>query len=121
MTTGQQAITDPVEINFDGKPRQLKYGMGAIRRAEAAVGGFTGPLGLNILCTLLMFGLREDDPKITLDKLDGLLDKFLRSGGTMEEISDKVKLALDRAGVAWGKEKAEPDDDEGGAKEPAGG
>ena len=105
-----QAVATPVEILLD-KPRQIKYTIGVLRMAESALGGFTGPLGLNILCALLLYGLREEDPGLTPKKLDGLLDNYLQSGGgSMEEISDKVRTALERAGVAWGKKKKAEDE-----------
>ncbi len=100
-----QAVTGAVEIQLD-RPRQIRYSIGILREAEAALGGFVGPLGLNILCSLLMYGLRPDDPKLTLKKLDGLLDDYLHTGGSIEKLSRKVRVALERAGVAWGRSAA---------------
>ena len=105
-----QAVTAPVEIVLD-KPRQIKFSIGVLRRAEAALGGFVGPLGLNILCSLLMYGLRADDQKLTLEKLDALLDKYLQDGGSMEEVSEKIQEALKRAGVSWGRKKKLEDEE----------
>ena len=105
-----QAVTNPVEILLD-KPRRIKYSIGVLRTAETALGGFVGPLGLNILCALLLYGLRDEDPGLTPKKLDSLLDNYLRDGGSMEEVSDKIRVALDRAGVSWGRKKKSEDED----------
>ncbi len=112
MGEGQQvgqAVSLPVEIMLD-RPRQLKYGIGILRQAEAAVGGFVGPLGLTILCTLLLYGLRTDDPKLTLGKLDGLLDKYLQGEGSLVALNALIREALARAGVSWGKAREEEEE-----------
>lgn len=117
-----QAITAPVEVVLD-RPRKIKFSMGVIRAAEAALGGFGGPLLLNALCTMLLFGLRGDDPKLTAAKLDTLVDAYLAGGGSLEELSEKVKEALRRSGVSWGKPKGEEDEEASGearAEEAAG-
>lgn len=105
---------EPVDVMLD-KKRRLRFTMGALRRAQRRLDELRGGEKVSIfqllspankdqlspdeIVVLFHQGLRADDPSLTEEQVDELLD--VRD---LDAIAEKLALALGGAGAAKGKE-----------------
>ena len=109
-----------VQIELD-KPRQLKYGLGALRDLERAMNGKPlaqilmdlSSVGIDALCIALLHGLKHEDQSLNANLVLKLLDKHVESGESLQPLYRAVSQALEETGVfrtsedvAEGKQKA---------------
>lgn len=95
------AITQPVDIKFD-RTRKFRLDINEIIELEERIGGLgalTARMSFKVLRTVLYLGMRADDKGLTELKVGVLIGKFLRDGGTIEDLGGHVTEALVRAGV----------------------
>lgn len=94
-----------VEIEIGGKSRKLRYDFNAIADAEEKAGlGISNMFsddraGLNSVRLLVWAGLKWRERGLTIERTGDMLQDFVREGGSLEAIMDKVRLALERSGL----------------------
>lgn len=107
------------EIELGGKTRRLRYDYNAIADVEEKSGLGIGALfneeraGLHSNRMLIWGGLKWADRGLTVARVGGMLNEFLREGGDMEELMDKVKEALGKSGLIKFEEVDGDEGDEG--------
>lgn len=112
---------DYVEITLD-RTRKMRFGLRDLRDLERRLGGIPFQqvlenlrrLHLETLVHTLAVGLRFDDPKLDVDKVEGLLQAYLRGSGQIKTVMDALVEAFMLSGVV-GRPEAP---DEGGSSVP---
>lgn len=108
-----------VQIELD-KPRNLKFGLGALRDLERATGKPLAQIlmdlssvGIDALSTALLHGLKHEDPTLNPSLVMRLLERHVESGESLQPLYRGVSQALEETGVfrtsedvAEGKQKA---------------
>lgn len=110
-----------VNIELD-RPRNLHYGLAAVRDLENALGGKPlagilqdlSQIGINALIAALYHGLKHEDPTLNSNRLLKILEKHVEDGQSLQPIYSGVSQALEQTGVFRTSE-----DVEGKAKAPA--
>lgn len=99
-------------LNLD-KPRQLKFTLSALRKFKSAAGmplwkartndadGVMHLLDPEVLTWAVWAALLHDDPKVSFDKVEALLQDFLDNGGGVATVYGALRDAFDECG-AWG-------------------
>ena len=95
-----------VEITLD-KPRTLKYRWPDLRDLSRRLNGaslsqlFTrlGEADPDAVSMALMVGLRHQDGKLTLDKVDELIQGFFDGGGKVADLLNAITEAIQSSGV----------------------
>lgn len=103
-----------IEITLD-RPRQLRFNMRALRALELDVRRELGlPLQeamgrwFSVTARLLVLhGLKHEDPKLTLDRAEGLLQNVIDRGGDVSDIYVAAARALRLSGVLGSEAQAE--------------
>jgi len=92
-----------VLIELD-KPRQLRLEANAIADAEEKLGmGFgkimKAELSIALVRVMLWAGLKWQDRALTLEKVGNLINNFLRNGGDIEYLGQKISEAIIASGL----------------------
>ena len=107
---------DYVEVNLD-RHRKLKLGFKELRDLENRMGGIAfgdilaklSSLSINTILQTLHVGFKGDDPRLTLSKLEDILDDYLNNGGSVGDLLSPITEALDISGVTGTRSKDEPE------------
>ena len=100
-----------VSIMLD-KERHLKFGLKALKAIEGATkkntlsGEFWGRPSAHDFSALLWAGLLHEEPSLTIEQTDDLVDNYSSIGAISESIAE-----------AWGAAMPEPEEDKGADKE----
>jgi hypothetical protein len=91
----------------------LRYGNKALRvyerEAEASVADLYGKtFGVGTITYLLHAGMVYDQPEVTLDDIDDMLDTFLAEGGDITAVTKVITDALAESGWFSNPTKASP-------------
>lgn len=102
----------------------LKYGTKALRRYEGEAdlpitALATNRFGISTIVYLLHAGMVYEDPDVTLDDLDAILDDFLESGGDIGPIMETITEALAESGWFSGNPTKASDSTKDSGKKPA--
>lgn len=95
-----------IQIELD-KTRTLKYGIGAVRDLEQALGGKPlgdlirdlSRLGINALVIALLHGLKHEDSALNINLVIKMLDRHLEAGHSLQPLYDAVSEAIEKTGV----------------------
>lgn len=102
--------SDPADtsttITLD-KPRQIQYGLRAVRLMEDSLGGLgvggvdqhIRNLGVNALAIAVWVGLKAEDKNLTLNLTIKLLDTYLQNGGSWKALGSVVRRAIEATGL----------------------
>ena len=111
-----------VVIDFakKGKPRQLTYKWTALRSISQRLNGMTLMEFLSRLASqqpdclsvALMVGLSSDDKRLTMEKVDTLIQEHIDAKGKLSELVNLVLEALETDGLLH-KEKGSDEDPTG--------
>lgn len=69
------------------------------------------------ICLMTCYGLRHDDPKMTVDKAIELVDAYVDRGGNIVALYEALQEAMNKSGV-YGRPPKE-EEEEGAARPPA--
>ena len=99
----------------------LKFGNKALRvyekEAEASVADLYGKtFGVGTITYLLHAGMVYDNPEVTLDDIDEMLDTYLEGGGDISPLVEVISEALAESGWFTNPTKASPSTKDSGAK-----
>jgi hypothetical protein len=102
----ETAGDDITTITLD-KPRQIKYGLRAVRLLEDALGGVglggvdlhIRNLGVNTLAVAVWVGLKAEDKNLTLNLTVKLLDTYLKNGGSWKTLGGVVRRAIEQTNL----------------------
>lgn len=88
-------------ILFDAdKARNLRYTTNALVELQEELGAAMfdefAPKGLKEIRTFIYYGLKHEDPSLTLDKVGDIMDDFIDKYG-MDELAAKFNEALELA------------------------
>lgn len=100
------AAADLTTITLD-KPRQVKYGLRAVRLLEDSLGGLgvggidshIRNLGVNVLCVAVWVGLKAEDKNLTLNLTIKMLDTYLQNGGSWKALGSVIRRAIEDTGL----------------------
>lgn len=101
------AITLSVDIKFD-RTRKFRLDINEIIELEERMGSLAvlaSRMSFKTLRTVLFLGLRADDKDLDEIKVGVLMGKYLRAGGTVEDLGKTVQKALVKAGILKEDEK----------------
>ncbi len=92
-----------VNIELD-KPRRIRFDINALSDAEEALGMGLGALmqsqmGIRVIRALLWAGLRWEDRGLTLERTGTLIQQYIESGDTLEDLGEKLTQALVASGL----------------------
>ena len=119
-----------IDITLD-KPRRLRFDMRALRALETDVRRELGlPLQeamvrwFSVTARLLVLhGLRHEDPKLTLERVEGAIQNYIDGGGDVARLYEAASRALRLSGVlgaaAQQMAQAEIEEDETAAERAA--
>ncbi len=107
---------DYVEMELD-KHRKLRLGFKELRDLENRMGGIAfgdilaklSSMSFNAILQTLHVGLRGDDPRLTMSKLEDILADYMNNGGSIGDLLSPITEALDVSGVTGTRTKDEPD------------
>jgi len=107
-----------IEIELGGKSRKLRYDFNAIADIEQKAGLGIGAMfdenrtGFNSIRLLIWGGLKWQERGLTIERAGQFVGNYIRDGGSLEELMEKVHAALERGGLV--KFKAVGTEDDGG-------
>jgi hypothetical protein len=97
-------LINSVPFNYFGKPRNLKFGMDAIRSIELQLGGISlsylfqhqEKLGFHAICVMLSEGLKHEDQTMSVEKVSRWIEKYINEhkGETLLTIMPKFESAI---------------------------
>jgi hypothetical protein len=92
-----------VNIELD-RPRRIRFDVNALSDAEEALGMGLGAvmqtqMGVRMIRALLWAGLRWEDRGLTLERTGTLIQQYIESGGTLEDLGEKLTQALVASGL----------------------
>lgn len=107
-----------IDITLD-KPRRLRFDMKALRALETDVRRELGlPLQeamvrwFSVTARLLVLhGLRHEDPKLTLERVEGAIQNYIDAGGDVTLVYEAASRALRLSGVFGAKSQQEAQDE----------
>jgi hypothetical protein len=94
-----------IEIELDGKVKQLRYDFNAIADMEERMGKGVGAIfneqnvGFNTLRLFYWAGLKWKDKGITVERAGDMLQKEIENGSDIGELMEPVLKALKLSGV----------------------
>lgn len=106
------------EIELGGKSRKLRYDFNAIADIEQKAGMGIGAMfdenrvGFHPVRLLIWGGLKWQERGLTIERAGQFVGDYIRDGGSLEELMEKVHTAMEQGGLISFKEP----DDEGNAK-----
>lgn len=95
----------PFQIRPDGEiPVEFRFSIKSAREMERFAGcNYTKMLAdtrqIEAVCMMVCYGLRHEDPKLTVDKAADLVDAFVEKGGNIIELYLALQKAMDYSGV----------------------
>ena len=104
-------LKDYAELVLDkpDKPRHVRYRWQDVKELARRIGGGVSLQGLltklgeadpETLSTALLLGLRHEDPKLTIEKLDDILDAYFRTeDGRLATVLAAINEALQNCGL----------------------
>lgn len=100
------AAVDITTITLD-KPRQIKFGLRAVRLLEDSLGGLgvagvdsqIRNLGVNVLAVAVWVGLKAEDKNLTLNLTVKILDTYLKTGGSWKALGSVVRKAIEQTNL----------------------
>ncbi len=95
-----------IQVSLD-KARTLKYGIGAVRDLENALGGKPlgdvirdlSRLGINALVISLYHGLKHEDAGLNLRLIEKMLEAHLDAGESLQPLYDAVSESIKDTGI----------------------
>lgn len=92
-----------VTVNLD-RPRKMVLNVRAVSAVEdhfkASIFSLVSDrMGLSVLSVMLWQGLKTEDPALTLDKTQDLLQDALSKEGGLAEVSEAMRQALEDSGL----------------------
>ena len=111
-----------VNIDLGGKSRPLRYRFNDVADVEEKAGLGIAALfaenriGLHSIRLLIWGGLKWTDHGLTVQRTGDLLQDYLEQGGSLVELMDKVRQALEKSGIMkFGEAEEEEGNAEAGA------
>ena len=113
-------MKDYAEITLD-KPRRVRYRWQDIRELTRRLSGATlqgllsklGEADPETITTALLLGLRHEDPKLTVERIDEILDAYFRTDeGRLASVLAALNEALANCGLL--RDRSKKDDDDAG-------
>ena len=95
-----------VPITAD-KKRNLKFGMNSVIQLEKTFGKPIAEIGnkpsLEDIATIMFFGLKHEDKKLTLEDIGDLMDDAIENHETFDEV---IKLVMEAFSSSFGDKKS---------------
>ncbi len=103
---------DYIEVELD-RDRKLKLGFKELRDLENRLGGIPfgeilgrlSSLSFNTILQTLHVGLRGDDPRLTISKLEDVIAAHMDNGGASSDLLTPITEALDLSGITGTRSK----------------
>lgn len=95
----------PFRIRPDGEiPVEFRFGIKSAREMERFAGcNYTKMLAdtkqIEAICMMVCYGLRHEDPTLTVDKAADLVEAYVDDGGNIVELYLALQKAMDYSGV----------------------
>lgn len=112
-------MRDFVYVNIDGKERKFRFDLNAVADVEDSLGKdiqqifSEGGMGLRTIRALFWAGLKQSEKGLTIARTGQILNDYLASGGTMEELTEYIDKGLRASYLFKSMSNDEPKEEEG--------